>query len=104
MTKGEILFHELAKEIPGVKEGKIFGSLCIKTPNGKSGAMFWKDCIVVKLNNDLLNEALALEGVILFEPMPGRPMKEWVQIPYKHKELWKKFASASVEAVRKLKK
>jgi len=104
MTKAEALFHEIANGIPGVKEGKMFGSLCIKTPNGKSGAMFWKDCIVVKLNNDMLGEALALEGVTLFEPMEGRPMKEWAQIPFKHKEVWKKFAAVSVDAMRKLKK
>lgn len=99
-----MLFHEIAAELPEVKEGKMFGSLCIKTPNGKSGAMFWKDCIVVKLNGDALAEALALEGVTLFEPMEGRPMKEWVQIPFKHKDKWRNFASVSVEAVSKLKK
>jgi hypothetical protein len=104
MSKAEMLFHQLATEIPGVKEGKMFGSLCIKTPNGKSGAMFWKDCIVVKLTGDDMGEALALEGSMLFEPMEGRPMKEWVQISYKHKEQWRKFALVSVEAVKKLKK
>jgi hypothetical protein len=104
MTKAETLFHEIAAEIPDVKEGKMFGSLCIKTPNGKSGAMFWKDNIVVKLQSDELSEALSLDGVTLFEPMEGRPMKEWVQIPYAHKGVWKKLALSSVESVRKLKK
>ncbi|HWB26483.1 MAG TPA: hypothetical protein VG738_13445 [Chitinophagaceae bacterium] len=104
MSKAEDLFHQLATEIPGVKEGKMFGSLCIKTPNGKSGTMFWKDCIIVKLAGDVMNEALALEGTTLFEPMEGRPMKEWAQIPYKHKNQWKRFAEISVEAARKLKK
>ncbi|MFI5222006.1 MAG: hypothetical protein ACHQK8_06760 [Bacteroidia bacterium] len=98
------LFNKICKEIPDVKDGKMFGAACIKTPNGKAGAMFWKDCIVVKLDGENFKEALSLDGSKLFEPMEGRPMKEWVQIPFSHKSKWKKFAVASVEGVKKLKK
>ncbi|HWY38719.1 MAG TPA: hypothetical protein VNY73_09185 [Bacteroidia bacterium] len=104
MDKAEDLFKQLAEDLNGVKEGKMFGALCLKTPNGKSGAMFWKDCIVVKLQGDAFKEALALKGARLFEPMEGRPMKEWVQVPYAHKDKWKKYAELSVEGVKKLKK
>jgi len=104
MTKAEELFRKLAKEIPDGKEGKMFGSLCIKTPNGKSGAMLWKDCLVVKLQPDDMKEALSLDGSQLFEPMEGKTMKEWVQIPYDYKDKWKKFATISIEAVKKIKK
>jgi hypothetical protein len=104
MSKAEELFNKMTKEIPDVKPGKMFGALCMKTPNGKSGAMFWKDCIVVKLQGDTLKEALSLDGSQLFEPMEGRPMKEWVQISYDYKDKWKKFAALSVEGVKKLKK
>ncbi len=51
----------------------------MKTTNGKSAAMFWKDNIVVKLSEGPFKEALSLEGAKLFEPMEGKPMKEWVQ-------------------------
>jgi len=104
VTDAEEFFHQLAKEIPRVQESKMIGSLCLKTPNGKSGAMFWKDNIVVKLTEDELQEALSLAGAQLFEPMEGRPMKEWVQIPYTHKDVWEKYALCSVELARKLKK
>ena len=103
MTKAEQYFSDLTKEIPEVKSGKMFGALCIKTPNGKSAAMFWKDNIVVKLAGDTLNEALSLDGSKLFEPMEGRPMKEWVQIPFAYKDKWKKFALQSVASVKALK-
>lgn len=104
MTKAEELFSEIAKTIPDVKEGKMFGALCMKTPNGKSAAMFWKDNIVVKLQDDQMKSALALEGSKIFEPMEGRPMNGWVQIPYKHKDKWKTFAIISAEKVKLLPK
>ena len=43
----------------------------MKTPNGKSAAMFWKNNIVVKLNGNNLQEALSLDGTQAFEPMKG---------------------------------
>ena len=104
MTKGEELFSEIAKAIPGIKEGKMFSALCMKTPNGKSAAMFWKDNIVVKLEEDDMKAALALDGSKIFEPMEGRQMTGWIQIPYKHKDEWKKFAISSVEKVKQLPK
>jgi hypothetical protein len=45
-----------------------------------------------------------LDGVKQFEPMVGRPMKEWVQIPFIYKDLWKKFTLTSSESVSVLKK
>ena len=62
MTKAEQYFSDLTKEIPEVKSGKMFGALCMKTVNGKSAAMFWKDSIVVKLAGETLNDALSLDG------------------------------------------
>jgi hypothetical protein len=104
MTKAEEFFSKLTEEIPGVKPGKMFGSLCMKTPNGKSSAMFWHENIVVKLQVESMKEAMSLAGSRLFEPMEGRPMKEWVQIPFIHKDKWKKFALASSISVSTLKK
>jgi hypothetical protein len=99
MTQAEEYFHQLAGEIPGVKKGKMFGAACMKTPAGKAAAMFWKDCMVVKLRGTGFSEALNLEGSVLFEPMKGRPMKEWVQISFEQKDQWKKFALLSLATV-----
>ena len=100
MSLAEDYFRQLTHEIPDVKEGKMFGALCMKTPNGKAAAMFWKDAIVVKLPGDAFREALSLDGSQLFEPMEGRPMKEWVQIPFEYRDLWKKFALTSAEIAK----
>lgn len=75
--------------------------LCVfKTPNGKAAAMFWKDNIVVKLQGEFYAEAMSLDGSCLFEPMEGRPMKEWVQIPYDYKDSWERFALISAETAK----
>ncbi|MCX6233959.1 MAG: hypothetical protein NT175_04430 [Bacteroidetes bacterium] len=104
MTEAEAYFNQLTKEIPEVKAGKMFGALCMKTPNEKSAAMFWKDHIVVKLNGQSLTEAMSLDGSQLFEPIEGKTMKEWVQIPFAHKDKWKKFATISTGMVEEIKK
>jgi hypothetical protein len=104
MTSAEKLFHKIASEIPDAKEGKMFGALCIKAPNRKSGVMFWKEDMVFKLEGDALKEALSLDGAKLFDPMGGRPMGGWVQLSYDYKSKWKKFAEISMGEVKKLKK
>jgi hypothetical protein len=101
MTKAEKLFHDIAAEIPKAEEGKMFGALCFKAPNGKSAAMFWKDNIVVKLEVKDVSSALKLKGAKLFDPMGGRPMKEWVQIPFSHAKDWKPLAQKAMKYVIK---
>jgi hypothetical protein len=99
MTKAGEFFLDLVNEIPGAKLGKMFGAWCIKAPNGKAAAMFLDESMVVKLQGEALNESLSLDGTKPFEPMEGKQMKEWVQIPFEYKNKWKKFASISIETV-----
>jgi hypothetical protein len=104
MTKSEELFHKIAAEIPDAKEGKMFGALCIKAPNGKAGIMFWRDDVIFKLEADDLNNALSLKGAKLFDPMGNRPMGGWVQLSYDHSKKWKELAKKSMDFVKNLKK
>ena len=99
MTKAEKLFHDIAKEIPKAEEGKMFGALCFKAPNGKSAAMFWKECIIVKLEAKDVGTAIKLKGAKHFDPMGGRPMKEWVQIPFAHSKEWKPLARKAMKYI-----
>jgi hypothetical protein len=96
MTLAEEYFNLLTKEIPGIKTGKMFGALCMKTSNGKSIAIYWEDTVVVKLQGDSRKIALMLNGVKLFEPITGRFMSEWVQIPYLHQDVWKDYILKSI--------
>lgn len=102
MTKFEEQFHHIASEIQGAQEGKMFGALCIKAPNGKSGVMFWKDDMIFKLEGKELDEALALKGAKMFEPMDGRPMNGWAHIPNVHAAKWKKYAEKAMDFVKKI--
>lgn len=104
MSTAEKYFLAVIEEIPDAKPGKMFGALCAKMPNNKAAAMFWKDNIVVKLDEESLKEASSLPGSRPFEPMEGRPMREWIQIPYKYHKLWQKYANISADIVRRLEK
>ncbi len=104
MTQSEELFHQIAGQLPDAKESKMFGALCIKAPNGKASAMYYKDDIVIKLAGGALNDALSLDGAKLFDPMGGRPMGGWVQLPYIYADQWPAIAKVSYEQVRLLKK
>ena len=101
MTKAEKLFHDIAEGIPKATEGKMFGALCFKAPSGKSAAMYWKECLVVKLEAKDVAVAMKLKGAKHFDPMGGRPMKEWVQIPFVHSKEWKSFSEKAMKYITK---
>ena len=46
------------------------------------------DDMVFKLEGEAHEAALALDGAHLFEPVAGRPMKSWVQVPPTHETQW----------------
>ena len=104
MTRSEELFHKIAAEIPEAKEGKMFGALCLKAPNGKAGVMYWKDYLVFKLQGEDLKKALALQNAKLFDPMGSRPMGGWVQLSAEHSAKWKALAKKSMTYVSSLEK
>jgi hypothetical protein len=103
MTASEQLYHEIAAALPNTNEGKMFGALCIKIPNGKAVAMLWKNDMIFKLDEKNLKEALSLDGAKMFEPMDGRPMREWVQLSYDYSGRWKEFAEKALEYVSNIK-
>ena len=103
MTKAEKLFHKISGEIPGGKEGKMFGVYCLKTTKNKAIAIFWKDKMMFKLRGRSEQEALSLSGskngTHIFDT--SRPMKGWVWIPFKHSDKWKKFTKAAQAELEK---
>jgi len=96
MSEARINFDDLAAQfaiLPGGSRGQMFGMPVAKV-NGKAFMGFFQEEIVLKLDSLPLIEALALHGARLFDPMgSGRTMKEWVQIPFEHVEVWGKFAN-----------
>ena len=66
---------------------------------GKAFAGLYGDDMVFKLAGQAHAEALALDGAHLFEPMAGRPMKAWVQVPPTHETQWAELARKAEAAL-----
>ncbi len=79
--------------------GKMFGMPCLKNSNGKAFAGYTDGAMVFKLSGASHVEALALSGARLFDPMGGRPMKEWVVVPAEHCTRWIDFARDAYDYV-----
>lgn len=104
MTVYEQMYHDIAARIPGTKESKMFGALCIKAENGKAGVLFWKEDMVFKLSADEQEKALKIAAAKVFEPMEGKKMTGWIHIPRQHSSMWEALARKSMAYVSGLKK
>jgi hypothetical protein len=91
----EARFNEIADDLTAqnddVELGKMFGMPTIKR-GGKATSGFWKESMVFKLADESREQALALDGAERFDPMGGRPMREWVVVPAAHSDEWPRFA------------
>lgn len=100
MEQSEILYRQTGQALTGVTESQLFGKPCFKI-NGKAFICFFRDCMVFKLRGPEHTAALALDGAVLFDPSDkGRPMKEWVQVPFTYKNQWVKLAKAALDYAR----
>jgi len=99
MNQQEKLYTEIGQALKDSVQSQMFGKPCFKI-NGKAFICFFQDEMVFKLMGDRHAEALSLDGSQLFDPSgKKRAMKEWVQVPYEHKEQWEKYAAESMKYV-----
>ena len=94
----DALVDEVTATSPA-KSSKMFGMPCLKNDSGKAFAGFYQDAMVFKLGGAAHARALALPGARLFDPMQGRPMKAWVEVPAVHAALWLEFARQALSYV-----
>ena len=103
MTQEESLYISIGQSIADASQSQMFGKPCFKI-NGKAFICFFQNEMVFKLFGDTHQDAMALSGSKLFDPSgKQRPMKEWVQVSYEHKEKWNLFAEAALKYVNNLK-
>jgi hypothetical protein len=72
--------EELRTRHPGLSTGPVFGLPALKIGKKPFACVTGED-MVFKLGGEANERALALPGARPFEPMAGRPMKGWVQVP-----------------------
>lgn len=100
MISASDYFVTLAAGLPGTEQKAIFGKPSIVLA-GKHFACFFQDCMVFKLRGADHVGAMALEGAQLFDPSgKHRPMKEWVQVPFAHRERWAALAERALAYAR----
>jgi hypothetical protein len=96
-----VVVEELTNELDVVR-ASMFGMPSVKRRDGKAFAGLYGDDMVFKLEGDAHAKALALEGAHLFEPMAGRPMKAWVQVPPTHETQWAELARKAESSLAKV--
>jgi TfoX/Sxy family transcriptional regulator of competence genes len=64
----------------GAEPRKMFGYPAAFV-NGNMFMGLFQDKMMLRLGDDARHELLTLDGAAIFEPMPGRPMREYVVVP-----------------------
>ena len=97
MTDSKTAYLSAGDSVADAERGQIFGKPCFKI-SGKAFASFFEDEMVFKLPGTIHREALELAGAKLFDPSgKDRPMREWVQVPFAHKDRWAGLAGAAAD-------
>ncbi len=74
------LFHAAVDGLPEVEQRKMFGYPCAFV-HGQMLISIFQDRIMLRLSEVDRAKFLEQPGARLFEPMPGRPMREYVELP-----------------------
>lgn len=74
------MFERLLPEGPEIQKKKMFGYPCSFVKGNMFMGLFADD-LFIRLSVSDREEFLEIEGAGQLEPMPGRPMKEYVVIP-----------------------
>src|SRR5512143_3013960 len=74
------IFKEAIDRLPEVEQRKMFGYPCAFV-RGQMLCGVFADRIMLRLSDEDRTAFLRLEGAKLFEPFPGRPMHEYVELP-----------------------
>jgi len=96
MPSYDEIVDDLCAQNGHVQTGKMFGMDCFKA-TGKAAGGLWKDDMVFKLTDPAVRvRALAIDGAHAFDPMGGRPTKEWVVVPRAQASHWAELAEAAI--------
>jgi len=74
------LFNAIIASVPGIEQRKMFGYPCAFANDQMLCGLF-QDRLMLRLADDDRAKFLKLPGAKLFAPMPGRVMREYVEVP-----------------------
>jgi hypothetical protein len=94
MARFTALLEELSAELD-VAKASMFGMPGIKRRGGKAFCGLYGDDMIFKLEGEDHARAMSLDGTHLFEPMAGRLMKAWVQVPPEHESQYADLARSA---------
>ena len=90
---------DLILDLEGVLKKKTFGMDGYAVGRRVFGG-WWEGRLVLKLPTKARDKVMALDGASLFDPMGGRPMKEWVVLPQLDSEAALAFAREARDYAR----
>jgi TfoX/Sxy family transcriptional regulator of competence genes len=77
--ENELFFEEILKEHPDAEKRRMFGYPCAFTHGNMFFGLF-QESVFLRLSETDRVEIIQRGEAALFEPMPGRPMKEYVAL------------------------
>jgi hypothetical protein len=94
----EAVLEELRNELD-IVETSMFAVPAVKVVDGEAFAGLYGDDMIFRLEGGAHAKALALDGAHHFEPVAGRPMPAWVQVPPTHETQWAELAREAAASV-----
>jgi TfoX/Sxy family transcriptional regulator of competence genes len=74
------LFGHAIESLPGVQPKKMFGYPAAFV-NGNMFSSLFQSSMILRLSEQDRTACASRFGARLFEPMPGRPMREYIEVP-----------------------
>ena len=98
------VLDSLLLQFPGVVSGRMFGYPAYYIDN-KLFACIYGNGVGIKIPKDMADSLVGREGIVRFQPMGRKPMKEWVQVNRERSEDYQKdleVLKASIDYVSSL--
>ena len=87
--KHKEIFDSILLQIPGVTSGVMFGFPAYYIGK-KLFACVYGEGVGINVPGKVADSLVGQKGVVRFEPMGRKPMKEWIQINREHSEDYRK--------------
>jgi hypothetical protein len=93
-------FNLISTKIDGAQLGENYGLPSISWKS-KPFICYDKHFMIFRLSESKFEEALSLEGSRFFNPRDyEKPMKDWIQIPYRYRNKWKEFVEDAATYIK----